>query len=248
VSGKLWNNNEQAIAGKTPGETAGEVDLFMGKARMKRDYVKNPNAAEESLKKIRPGKSTYLVDGLQIKVKEKGYKRNPNAAEKSLKKARPDKSTYLVDGLQIKVKQQDYKKKPKAAENAMRGIGPGKGSIKASEYTKVMRQNWQYKHNPNAADDALDTHEPGKAFARATDYQGNIKMKKFNFFGKRDLHPDAQFMKTNKNNTDDERDMLTNFKLWWARLFKKSETQPDHLKQKIRKPRYDKGEQGMWYD
>lgn len=212
VSGKLWNNNGQPIAGKTPGDAAGETDTFMGKAKMKQDYVKNPNAAEESLKKLKPGKSTYLVDGLQIKVK-----------------------------------QQEYSKRPNGAENAMKGIGPGKSSIQASKYSKAMRQTWSYKHNPNSADDALDTHEPGKAFARATDYQGNIKMRKV-IFGKKGLHPDAQFVKINKNNTDDERDMLTNFKLWWARLFKKSETQPDHLKEKYKKPRYDKREEGLWYD
>jgi hypothetical protein len=43
--------------------------------------------------------------------------------------------------------------------------------------------------------------------------------------------------------------MLTNFKLWWSKLFfKKNETLPDHLKDKGRKPRYDKGEQGLWND
>ena len=52
----------------------------------------------------------------------------------------------------------------------------------------------------------------------------------------------------NKNNVPEEKDMLTNLKLWWARLFKKSETQPDHLKEKGGKPRYDKGEAGLWYE
>jgi hypothetical protein len=212
VSGKLWNNKEQPIAGKTPGDSADETDSFLGKKKMKKDYVRNPNSSKEAL----------MV-------------------------SRPDKTTYLVDGLQIKIKQQNYKKKPNAAENAMLGIAPGKNSIKASEYTKAMRQNWNYKHNPSSADDALDQHEPGKAFARATDYQGNIKMRKV-IFGKKGLHPDAQFVKINKNNTDAERDMLTNFKLWWARVFKKSDTQPDHLKEKYKKPRYDKREEGLWYD
>ena len=74
-------------------------------------------------------------------------------------------------------------------------------------------------------------------------------MQKFRLFEKnKELHPDTKFIKTNKNNVADERDLLTNFKLWWARLFKKEETQPDHLKEKGKKPRYDKGEQGMWYE
>jgi hypothetical protein len=40
--------------------------------------------------------------------------------------------------------------------------------------------------------------------------------------------------------------MLTNLKLWWARTFKKQETQPENLKYKGKKPRYDKGEDGLW--
>jgi hypothetical protein len=74
-------------------------------------------------------------------------------------------------------------------------------------------------------------------------------MQKFRLFERnKELHPDARFIRTNKNNVAEEKDMLTNFKLWWARLFRKEETQPDHLKDKSRKPRYDKGEQGLWYE
>ncbi|HKZ38258.1 MAG TPA: hypothetical protein VJ184_11445, partial [Chryseolinea sp.] len=106
-----------------------------------------------------------------------------------------------------------------------------------------------YIRNPSSAEEALKTREPGKAFARITAYQGNIKMQKFKLFEKnRDQHPDTKFIKTNKNNVAQEKDMLTNFKLWWARLFKKEDTQPDHLKEKGHKPRYDKGEAGMWYE
>ena len=86
------------------------------------------------------------------------------------------------------------------------------------------------------------------AYARAGEFQGNIKMKKFDLFGRRDLHPDAKFVKLNKNNVAEEKDMLTNFKLWWARLFRKNDTQTDHLKDKGHRPRYDKGEAGLWYD
>jgi len=252
VSGKLWNNKEQPIAGKSPTKKI-RMDLYQGNIKVSK---KEPSKEVGGF----PGKhhefdfhptlrdqGEEFTGHTRLPRFKKEYIKNPNSSKEALKKTRPDKTTYLVDGLQIKVKQQEYKKKPNAAENAMRGVGPGKNSVKASEFTKAMRQTWNYKHNPNAADDALDTHEPGKAFARATDYQGNIKMRKM-IFGKKGLHPDAQFVKINKNNTDAERDMLTNFKLWWARLFKKSDTQPDHLKEKYKKPRYDKKEQGLWYD
>ncbi len=237
VSGKMWNNQEQPIPVKTPSEKADkEIGGVPGKHYEFDFHPSMRNQGEE------------FTGYTRLPRFKKYYLKNPNAAEEALKKVRPDKSTYQVDGLQVKVKQQDYKKRPNAAEGAMTGIAPGKNSIKASEFSKAIRLKWDYKHNPSSADDALNTREPGKAFAHATDYQGNIKMRKYNIFGKKELHPDAQFVKTNKNNTDEEKDALTNFKLWWARLFKKSDTQPDHLKEKIRKPRYDKGEQGMWYD
>jgi hypothetical protein len=112
-------------------------------------------------------------------------------------------------------------------------------------------KQYHYIHNKSSAKEALDVREPGKAFARATDYQGNINMKKFDKLSasrKRELHPDAHFVKIEKNNVSEERNMFTNIKLWWGRNFRKSETQPDHLKEKLRKPRYDKGEDGLWHD
>jgi hypothetical protein len=181
-----------------------------------------------------------------LKLK-KGYVKNPNSADAALKKRRPQ-TTYLADGLQIKVKQRPSGYRKDAPDGSLPGLKPTKESMRASEFSKGMRRDWNYVRNPNTSDEALKMREPGKAFARATDYQGNIKMRKFDLFGKKGLHPDAQFMKLNKNNVAGEKDVMTNFKLWWSRLFKKNDTQPGHLKYKGGKPRYDKGEQGLWYD
>ena len=272
ISGRLWNNKEKAIPVRTPPPAARRAGTFQGNAKLfeqnptyqdqgeeftgfiklrkfKKNYVKNPNSAEAALKKKYPSKSTYSVDGLQVKVKEREYVQNKNAAKESLLKKKPTKSTYLVDGLQIKVKQREIGKKPHAAEGSMPGIKPSKSSVKASEYARGVKRTWNYIHNPSSADEAQKTREPGKAFGRSTDYQGNIKMQKFHLFEKnRHLHPDATFVKTNKNNVDGERDLLTNVKLWWAKLFKKQDTQPDNLKDKGKRPRYDKREDGLWYD
>jgi len=176
------------------------------------------------------------------------YIKGPNSAQTALKKARPDKTTYEVEGLQVRVKQQKYGTKPNAADGSMKGIVASKSSIKASEYYKVLRLKDDYIHNPSSSKDALKTREPGKAFARGSDYQGNIKMKKFDLFGKKDLHPDAAFVKTNKNNVDSEKSMLTNFKLAWAKLFGKNDLQPSSVKEKERKPRYQKDEGQIWYN
>ena len=226
VSGKLWNNKGNAIAVRTPDPDAAKAGTFQGNIKAKRPEKgggsisgKLWNNKETPLTVRTPkdqaaAKSAGNYTGeLKMSRFQKAYVRNKNASEDALKKKRPDKTTYLVDGLQVKVEKYDYIR------------------------------------NKSSNESALKVREPGKAFARATDYQGNIKMQKFTLFEKnRSLHPDAKFVKINKNNVAEEKDMLTNLKLWWSRLFRKNETQPDHLKEKIRKPRYDKGEQGLWYD
>ncbi len=270
ISGRVWNNKQKPLPVRTPPPSAQRAGTYQGNIKrfeqsptfmdqgeeftgfiklrkFKKNYVQNPNAADASIMKKYPNKSTYSVDGLQVRVKERDYVQNKNSFKESLLKKKPSKSTYLVDGLQVKVKQREYGKKPNAAEGSMLGIKPSKSSVKASEYARGVKRTWNYIHNPSSADEAMKTREPGKAFGRSTDYQGNIKMQKFHLFEKnRHLHPDATFVKTNKNNVDGERDLLTNVKLWWAKLFKKQDTQPDNLKDKGKRPRYDKREDGLW--
>lgn len=255
VSGKLWNNKETPIPGRyPPGRNDERMAAFGGTVKVKKkepskDVGGFPGKMMEfDLHPDMRDQGETFTGYTKLSRFKKNYVRNPNSAEEALKKRKPGESTYKVDGLQVKVKQKDYSKKPHAADGSLPGIGPTKSSIKASEYARGIKLEWNYKRNPSSADEALKTREPGKAFARATDYQGNIKMKKYELFAKKNLHPDAQFVRTNKNNVKEEKGLLTNFKLLWARWFKKSDTQPDHLKEKIQKPRYDKREDGLWYD
>jgi hypothetical protein len=269
ISGKLWNNKETPIAVRRAPETAIRALEYSGNTkvnlmryrfrdqgeeftgfikRSKRSYVQNEHAVEESLKKKRPGKSVFDADGLQVKVERRDYVRNKNAAEDALMKLKPTKVDQQVGGLQVKVSRRDYVRNKNSAEDALMKLKPTK-TTKAVGELQVRVKQYHYVRNPASAREALKVREPGKAFARATDYQGNIRMKKFSLFDKnRAQHPDTRFIKTNKNNVDGERDVLTNLKLWWARLFKKQEAQPENLKEKGRKPRYDSGEKGMWYD
>ena len=268
ISGKLWNNDNTPVAVRVPQRSQGEE--FSGNLRGGRKvFADQGEGYSGAIKARRPAKGGGSISGklwnndekpIEVRAPKskqggefagnikmrKGYVKNPNAADEALKKNR-EKTTFLADGLHVRVKQHPYGKKPNAADGSLPGWKPSKESIRASEFSKVMK-SYKYVRNGSSADDALKVREPGKAFARATDFQGNIKMRKFELFGKRGMHPDAQFVKTNKNNVDGERGVFTNFKLWWARLFKKNETQPDHLKDKGHKPRYDKGEQGMWND
>lgn len=219
-------------------------------AKVKRpDYIRNKNAADDALLKVKPSKADAAAGELQVRVKQRDYGKKPHAAEGSMAGVKPDRNAHRAEEITARVKQPEYGRKPHAAEGSMPGIKPSKNSVKASEYAGNVKRNWDYIHNPSSAAEALRTREPGKAYAKAAAYQGNIRMQKYALFEKnRNLHPDTKFIKPNKNNVDSERDVLTNFKLWWARLFKKEETQPDNVKYKGKKPRYDKGEVGLWYD
>lgn len=239
MSGKVWNNDERAIEGKA----------YVGQTRLSR-YSGN-------LKARRPEKGGGSVSGKLWNNEErpidgKAYTGLTKLSRYSgnVKAKRPEKGGGEEGDFSgnVKVSRNDFKRNPNSAAGAMPGLKASAASIKAGQHTRGVRRDWDYIKNPSSADAAQRTREPGRAFGRSADYHGNIRLKKFDLFGKSDLHPDARFVKLNKNNVDEERDMLTNFKLWWSRLFRKEETQPDHLKEKDRKPRYDKGEAGLWYE
>ena len=175
----------------------------------------------------------------------KDYVQNPNASEESLKKRRPAAATFSVEGLQVSVKEGHYSRKPNANKNALPGIAPSNATVKASEYSRSIKQYWHYKHNPNSDRDALKVIVPGKATARINDFQGNMKMHRYKDSR---LHPDAQFAHGFRDNVKEERTVMMNVKLLWGKLFRKSETQPENLKEKTRRPRYDSKEKGLWND
>jgi hypothetical protein len=220
---------------------------FSGRMRLARRYQHNPNSADEALRVHRDDNQGADFAG-DTKLGRNRYARNPNAADGALPGYRERNDQGGDFSGNMKLARSRYKRNPNSSPSALPVLKPTDATARASEHTRGLRRTWDYVRNPSASDDALRTREPGRAFARATGYQGSIKLKKFDLFGNPDLHPDAKFVKLNKNNVPEERDMITNFKLWWARLFRKNDTQPDHLKEKERKPRYDKGEEGMWYE
>ena len=133
-----------------------------------------------------------------------------------------------------------YEKNPGAHEDAMLKRGPGKNYYAAGKYTGTVRMTQKYQKKPYAADGSLKGIGPSRAMVQASAYQGNVKMSKKNI---RDRHPSYKF--------EDERPTAKsgfNLKLFWSKLFRKQENQPDHLKEKVRAPRFDKGEKGLWND
>ena len=246
-----WNNNETAIAGRGPGSGTIKAGRYAGNLKVSKPEKgggsisgKLWNNNEQPIEGRIPGKGAMAV-GYSGKIKAGEYVQNPNASKESILKQKPDKSVYQVAGLQVKVREGNYKDKPNAAKGSLPGIAPSGGSVKASEYRGNLKLYWSYKHNPSSADEAQKALYFGKAYARIANYQGNVKMHKYN--DKR-LHPDAQFAHSFHDNVKGEKTVLMDLKLLWSNVFRKSDTQPENLKEKSERPRYDKGEKGLWAD
>lgn len=273
VSGKLWNNHNSPIQGKSFLPAALKVSIYSGNIKARRPekgggsvsgklwnndqkpiMVQIPVTAE--------ARSIGYSGFIRQKLFSKKYIHNPNAKAEALKKERPDKSTYSIGGMAVRTPAKEYERNKLAALGALKGESAGKNSLRALEYSSKIKLVWinvfdknvkrsgrvpmkKYVHNPNSKKGALMVFAPSRANARIKDLQVNVKMSKPN--GK-NLHPDAQFAHGYRNNVKQDRTVLMNLKLKWAKLFKKNDTQPRAVKEKIRKPRYDKRERDLWKD
>ena len=247
VSGRLWNNGGEPLPART-GDKAGEIN-YSGKIRLpllKREFVRNPNSVEEALKKHAPYENVYRVNNLTVSVKQKDTDTKPKAVKGSLPGVPPSKETVKASEYSSSLKMYwSYKQNPSSAKDAQKTIAYSKAFREATDFAGKTRLTKNYRHNPHSDREALKVIAPSRAYARLDDYQGNIKMNKFNH---KKHFPDAQFAHNQDNNVKSERTILTNAKLVWSNLFKKNSTQPDAVKDKVRRPRYDKKEKELWKD
>lgn len=271
-SGVLWNNNEQPLPRKPATSTDLRAGAFQGNMRLKRP-LKPKNAGESKgrdhwnndgmpLVGKAPPRSIRTQAIFQGNIKG-GRPHTPRNAGKSVSgqlwnnketpiKSKPPSDVHVAafrykGNVRLSRFGRSYVRNPNAAGDALKKAKPEKNTFDVAGI-RSRTVAYRYVRNPSSADEALKVREPGRAFARVSAYQGNIRMSKFKLFSKSDLHPDSRFIKINKNNVKGEKDALTGFRLWWSRTFKKNDSQPEHLKQKVGKPRYDKGEAGLWYD
>jgi hypothetical protein len=249
ISGQLWNNKGEPLPARTPtGKQASDV-AYSGRiklSRFKREFVRNPNAAKAALKKHSPYENVYSVNNITTRVKQKETGKNKLSAKGSLPGLPASRETVKAGEYAGTMKRYwDYKHNPSSADAALKTIKYSKAFANATSFGGKVRLTKNYRHAPNADKDALKVLAPAKAYARIGDYQGNIRMNKFNH---KKHFPDATFAHNKDNNVKGERTILTNIKLFWAGLFKKQSTQPDAVKDKVRKPRYDKKEKELWKD
>ncbi|MEX2336248.1 MAG: hypothetical protein WD555_03150 [Fulvivirga sp.] len=209
-------------------------------------YKRNPNAADEALKARKPGETEYLAGNFQGFIK-RGPKRrqNKNAAEGSLNTLYPDKDYFRGGAYQGNVKRSwTYKKNPNSADESLKVKPPAKALAEGMRFQGRIKVTTSYKKRPNSVEGALRGIGPSRAAVQASNFQGNLKMGKKRI---EDRHPDFKYL-SSRSNGKAEKEKFFSFKIFWSKLFKKDENQPDNLKEKERKPRYDKGEEALWYD
>jgi hypothetical protein len=241
------NSAKEALKKTEPTDNLFAIGGMPVRKKLTYKYIQNPHAAKTSLKKKEPDDDVFAVEGLQVKRKIK-YKfvQNPKANKNSLKKKEPDDDVFAVEGLQVKRKvKYKFVQNPKANKNSLKKREPDDKIAAVEEMYAKKKMTGKYVVNPSSKKGALMVLAAGQAYAKINNYQGNVKMKKFNI---KDAHPDAKFAHGKANNVKSERTILTNVKLWWSKLFKKSDNQTEAVKEKVRRPRYDKKERELWKD
>jgi len=248
ISGKLWNNDGKPILTKAPGLAEAKEIGYSGKIKLpffKKKYVRNPNAVKEGLKTVRPSKYVETVGELQVKVKQPKSGKNPLSAKAAINGLAPSKNSVRAIEYVGKMKMTwAYVRNPSGYREALKSIKPTTSFMKGNDFAGRQKMK-RYVHNPASNKYALKVLAPARVVARIRDYQGNVKMNKAHGSG---LHPDSEFAHGFRNNVKKDRTILINIKLMWSKLFRKNATQPAVVKEKVRRPRYDKKERELWKD
>ena len=81
-----------------------------------------------------------------------------------------------------------------------------------------------------------------KLSAKVHQYDGDIRYRKPG----KDMHPSVYYLKSKNLNSYEQKEKYRRWRLVITHIFDKKD-QPQHLKEKKRKPRYDKDESEIWY-
>lgn len=78
---------------------------------------------------------------------------------------------------------------------------------------------------------------------KVNQYEGHLRIKDIKH---KDLHPSASYLKRDKKSSREQKEKLRKRKILWFRFWKNSD-QPNSVKQKPGKPKYDSRESEIWY-
>jgi hypothetical protein len=217
ISGGLWNNKEKSIT------------RLRNHAYQGFDFAGN-------IKATKPQKGGESISGQMWNNNEK-----PIAGTYANK---PRASTATSGKIQLSRFRKDYIQSPHANIASALKRRPLASALAVNEFKPKTKLKREYVHNPKSAALALKVLSQPKAYAQIGDFQGNKKMWKSS---SKNLHPDAQFAHLGQSNVKQDRTIMTNIKLIWAKMFfKKNETQPKAAKPDEHPLRYDRKEKDIW--
>lgn len=91
---------------------------------------------------------------------------------------------------------------------------------------------------------AAKTNYFKKLSKKVNQYEGNLRIKDVKH---KNLHPSVSYLKGKKKNSREQKEKLRKQKISWFRFWKNSD-QPNSVKQKPGKPKYDSRESEIWYE
>ncbi len=264
ISAKMRRNNDgKPVRGFGPGRQDNQIARYQGNLRFGGRPPKNKGNSLSRARWNNDGKAIRSRDASHqdiniaaFKGNSKGPRKSPKGAGGSvsvlpwnndgepLQQLVPGKDTRVATSFQGTQKRSfRYVKNPSAADESLRVKPVGKGTTQAMSYQGSMKRRFRYTKNPNSAEGALKGIGPSRAMVQASQYQGNIKMSKKRY---KNRHPSHKFEDQSRTARNERKNF--SLKVWWSKLFRKQENQPVNLKEKERKPRFDKGEKGLWND
>jgi hypothetical protein len=238
------NAHPQSIDKRTPTRNVAKAGGLQIRAPQP-ETARKEVAAEGVLPGLAPGKNLERAYRFAGGMPRKSYTQNPSAADLSRPVVAPSAVFRQASVAHGTRRSWNYQHGPSADEDAVKTMAPSAAWRRATSFQGFARQRFDSRHNPNSHELALDVRYYGKAYAKIERYRGEMKVVRYND-GR--LHPDARFAHGRPATPPEGRSLFTQVQLWWAKNFRRSEAQPDHLKERVRKPRYDKREIGLWYD
>lgn len=175
-----------------------------------------------------------------------------------------------IEGMGINGTDKDilaYQGKNKAPEKIKQSEGTERGRTKSLSFVRIgdpTHMGLQKEAHNKKVNNSLPKELSRKERLRMREADGldNGKSRTFTFWAVGDptqgglvrtpsqakgrLHPSAAYTSGKSRNSIEEKEQPVKIKIWWAKLFKKNANQPDSVKEKPRRPRYDKGERSIW--
>jgi len=161
-----------------------------------------------------------------------------------------------------------YQGKSKAPEKIKQSEGTERGRTKSLSFVRIgdpMHMGLRKELNNKKVNNDLPKELSRKQRLRLKEADGldNGRSRAFTFWAIGDptqgglmrtpaqargrLHPSSTYTASHKSrNSIEEKEQPVKIKIWWAKLFKKNSNQPDSVKEKPKRPRYDKGERSIW--